>query len=520
MTRAILTALPRSRLLSPLRPPAERVLNAARRASNTRWVVFAVVAAIVLARSSIFVFWEQSHFDSNQAVIGLMAKHLMEGRAIPVFMYGQNYMLAVEAWLAAPLFFAMGVSVAALKLPLLAINVIVAFLLLWLLERESGLPPALAGLATLFFVLPAPGTAAKLLEASGAILEPFLYVLLLWLTRRRPVWCGLILGFGFVHREFTIYGFAGVLIFDARDGLFTLHQLRRTLIVLGSAAAVWLVIQLATPYGSAMGPGTTVADLRNASSSLVQLENRLCFDWRTVPGGFWKIVTLHWPLLFGTDVQPLRRFSIESNVTQGMTGVWLLLGAAMVLAPLRIATHLARERRWCRDDDFCAYLVIVGIFSVAGYVLTRCGVIDLPRMRYDMLSIFGAVGLAGWYLRIEHSKGLRAAWILLVLAWAAVAAAAHGRLWSEYLLHPSIGGKQQIVRHLDARGVRYAISQYRDAYVVAFLTDEKIIVQSDRVRILAYQREVNAHRQEAVRISRTPCAGGESPMPGIYFCPP
>src|SRR5262245_30352405 len=58
----------------------------------------AIVVALVVARSAIFVFWDQSYFDSDQAVFGLMGKHLSEGRALPIFMYGQNYILAVEAW--------------------------------------------------------------------------------------------------------------------------------------------------------------------------------------------------------------------------------------------------------------------------------------------------------------------------------------------------------------------------------------------------------------------------------------
>ena len=35
---------------------------------------------------------EQSFFDSDQAIVGLMAKHLSELRAFPVFFYGQTYM--------------------------------------------------------------------------------------------------------------------------------------------------------------------------------------------------------------------------------------------------------------------------------------------------------------------------------------------------------------------------------------------------------------------------------------------
>ena len=114
---------------------------------HERRIVLALVVLAVVARSAVFVFWQQSFFDSDQAVIGLMAKHLSELRAFPVFMYGQSYMLGVEAWLAAPVFLLLGVSVTSLKLPLLAINLAVAILLLRTLDREAGLRPAYAASA-------------------------------------------------------------------------------------------------------------------------------------------------------------------------------------------------------------------------------------------------------------------------------------------------------------------------------------------------------------------------------------
>ena len=133
--------------------------------SLSRGAITIVVVAVVVARSLVFVFWPQSYLDANQAVIGLMAKHIAEGRAWPLFMYGQSYVLATEAWLAAPLFLAFGVSVAALKIPLLLVNVAVALLLLRVLIEDVGLSPPLAAVASLFVVLPSPSTTAQLLEA-------------------------------------------------------------------------------------------------------------------------------------------------------------------------------------------------------------------------------------------------------------------------------------------------------------------------------------------------------------------
>src|SRR5262245_57293925 len=98
-----------------------------------------VAVWLVVLRSFIWTFYEQAHFDADQAIFGLMASHIADGRSWPVFMYGQSYMLSVEAWLAAPLFAIAGSSVWALKLPILAMNIGVAILLIRLLYRDAGL---------------------------------------------------------------------------------------------------------------------------------------------------------------------------------------------------------------------------------------------------------------------------------------------------------------------------------------------------------------------------------------------
>ena len=90
--------------------------------TTERTLVVSFAAVLLLLRSSTLVFGESSPFDSDQAIFGLMAKHVSEMRAFSAFGYGQSHLLAVEAWLAAPLFYAFGPSVTALHLPLLGIN--------------------------------------------------------------------------------------------------------------------------------------------------------------------------------------------------------------------------------------------------------------------------------------------------------------------------------------------------------------------------------------------------------------
>src|SRR6185369_9274700 len=88
------------------------------------------------------------NFDSDQAIVGLMAKHLSEFRAVPLFFYGQNYMLGAEAWIAVPFFWLGGPTVTMLRLPLLLINIAVVVLLIRHLVR-AGVAPWWAFIATL-----------------------------------------------------------------------------------------------------------------------------------------------------------------------------------------------------------------------------------------------------------------------------------------------------------------------------------------------------------------------------------
>jgi len=392
----------------------------------------AIVVLVILARSAIFVFWEQAHFDSDQAVFGLMAKHLSEGRVFPMFMYGGNYILAVESWLAAPVFLVAGVSVAALKIPLLAINIAVGLLLVWLLERDAGLRPALAALAAVFFILPPPGTAAELVSVSGTNLEPFLYVLLIWITRRRPAWCGLIIGIGFLQREFTIYAPLALLIIGGASGvLFTREGVHRAFAAARVAAEVWLVAAVLKPYSSPAGPGTSIADVA-ATNNFGNLLARVCIDPHSVVGGVWSLVNGqgYWARLFGLRVEePLLLYGIDSRVIHGSRVMWVVLTTAVVLALARVALSVVTHRRVSRTSYFPAYLCLVGLISAGTFVVARCGA--QGHLRYTLLSLFAAVGLGAWYLQIEERRLLKTIWIALVAVWMLDAASGHGRLWIE-----------------------------------------------------------------------------------------
>lgn len=485
-------------------------------------VSVAVVVLAVLFRSAALLVWPLAAFDSDQAITGLMAKHLAELRAFPIFYYGQNYMLAVEAWLAAPVFASLGASVTALRLPLLAINIAIALLLLRGFVRETRLRPALAVIPTLLFALAAPAAAARLLDANGGNVEPLLYVLLLWLTRDRPRWCGFIFAIGFLQREFLVYGLVALLIIEAAQRtLFTRDGLTRRAMMLRTAAVTWLTVQWLKTFSSAAGPGTTVLDVYRPHDNLTELAGRICFDLRTAPSGVVDLVTLHWPMLFGVRRQPVLDFGVDTTAMQGITGGAALLAAALLLPLVSIVVRLATERRWRAEYDFCAYLVLTGALSCAGYILGRCGQVGLGGlMRYELLSLVGAAGLGAWCLS-AGVRWARRAWMAAALAIVVTAAVAHTQVVAQYLSRPPVSPKLMLARQLEARGVRYATSDYWIAYAVTFLTNEKTkIASTDLVRIREYNRLVEAHPEETIRISREPCANGHRVIEGIYFCNP
>ena len=484
-----------------------------------RWIIPAGVVAVVLARAVVFLVSPESYFDADQALTGLMAQHLSELRAFPVFFYGQPYMLAVEAWLAAPLFAIFGASITVLKLPLLAINAAIALLLVFAFERELRLTPARAAVAALPFIVPSVGLSALFMDSNGGNIEPFLYVVLMWILRRRPWWCGLIFGVGFLNREFTIYGLVALLAIDLlQRELFTREGARRWGTILSVAAMVWIGVTGLKHVSSASGPGTTVADILVPGNNLSELAARTCISPSKTAIGAQRLLTIHWPAVLGTAPYPLTMFSIESRQSQGLAGTsWLPL-AAVLLSIAGIA-WAARRGDTAPPPRLAQYLVLVGLLSVAGYLFGRCGEVSFYAARYEMLSLLAIIGLTAWLLALRPPAILFGAWAIVYSLWMAIAIAPHVRLAAEYATHPPVPAKHQLVRALDVRGIRYGRADYWLAYYVDFVTRERIILAADEPqRILVYNRIVAEHAAEAVRLSRRACEGGSQLVPGVYVC--
>src|SRR5205807_2419294 len=95
-----------------------------------RHALFVGVFVLIAAARFAILLTSQTHVHSDEAIIGLMGKHILEGRYFPFYMYGQPYNAgaAWEAYLAAVAFAFFGVSVISLKSCIVVLSLVCLFL--------------------------------------------------------------------------------------------------------------------------------------------------------------------------------------------------------------------------------------------------------------------------------------------------------------------------------------------------------------------------------------------------------
>jgi hypothetical protein len=483
-----------------------------------------IAFGLVLFRSFMFLRYEQLYFDADQAVTGLMAKHLAEGRAWPLFFYGQRYMLAVEAWLAAPFMAIGGATVFALRLPLLLLNALTASLLLGILVRDGRLTAGAAVLCTLFFTLAPPVPASRLIEAQGGNIEPFVYALLLWLLRGRPVAFGCVAAIGVLNREFTAYALVALAIVRGsavlREWLTGLNLLalrepaRHVAFGLAAFAVVYLGVPLLTPFADLLGPGSRGADLPPALGTVQAALGRLQFDPVEVPRNLRWLVTENLPALIGVTTAPTFAYMTTATNAAPRWLWWIWCGAGL-LGMVRLAVLWRRGRR---IPPVYPYLFLIALQAALVYAVLNLDVRAHVLIRYTLLGLLAPIALAGALLALESSRPIRAAVLTCLVLAGVVSLTQHLALMREYQRRRPPSPHRHLVEYLHERGVRYGYADYWTAYPVNFLSHETLVIGSrEKVRVQEYQTEVERHDLEAVQIWREAdfCAG--EVRVGVWF---
>ena len=488
-------------------------------------VAVLVCVALLLLRSWFFLAWEASYFDSDQALVGLMAKHLAAGRAKPLFFYGQEYMLAVEAWVSAPFIAVFGTSVAALRTALVALNLATGLLLLRLLVTDAGLGIWSAVAASSIFWIAPIVPAANLVEAQGGNIEPFLWALVLWLLRRRPLALGTCLAFAFMNREFSIYAAPMLLLVHAVETRFALR-----LVALDWAATVvaflvvYTAIQLLKPHADLLGPGSAGASVGTLGQNTIELVvERIHWNPRELAPRFIAMATDHMPTMLGFKHFAPMNAAIVSDVRVGWAMAAPVLASLAIIGLIFLAVDaravMRGPNRWWL---FPIYLAGIGVIAAIAYPISRP--LNIVTVRYGLLVLYAPVGLAALMLHPSRRAALRVIGAGCVVIFAVCSAIDHARVLAGAVKAPPPAPMRQVLTRLEQRGVEVAVTDYWRAYVLTFLSGEKIKVASSNFeRIREYNaladRLIGGKQPSGVVIIQPhPCVVGGERVAGWYLC--
>ncbi len=485
--------------------------------SHWRWLVAA--AALVAFRALPYVWWPTVDLDADQAVVGLMAKHVSEFRALPVYQYGLPYVLMVSAYFTAPFMWVLGPTPVALKLPVLLINAAVGCATVRAIVR-AGVAPAAAFTLALPVLLPAPVAGAGLMDALGMTVEPLLFVLALWFTRHSPLAFGVLAAVGFHVREFVAYGAAAALAIsvvsgDALSGRGRRHWMFATVAALGTAAMISGIAR----FASVRGPGTWLAS--DLEGNIGTLGAAFCFAPAHATANLGMLATSYLGVLLGPVPMPLSSAAVHSAVAQGLPWAWPVIGGVLLVLSLRTAG--AWRQLWAARGEplvqLGTFLTLVGAQAVLVYAISRCGELSVLTIRYALLGVFLPTGLGLLAWAAAPMRPWRAVLATTLVALALLNGWPHARLWREQATSFTPPNRMQLAIALEAQGIRYARSDYWTAYYVDFVSQERVIVGADTLsRIDIYEHALAQHADDVVRIATRPCGQAPPIVPGFYIC--
>ncbi|UCG32111.1 MAG: hypothetical protein JSU68_10640, partial [Phycisphaerales bacterium] len=475
--------------------------TAARRSDLRREYAYflAIALAMVLTRGA-FVWCEPLHFDSDQAVVGLMTLDLVQGKGFPVYFYGQDYLATLEPYLAAPVFAVCGPSRWALKLSLLVLGVVIAWMMYVAFRRDCRISPAPAALLVTPFVIPTVVMASRLVEANGANLDVFLFVMLLWYLRRHPLAAGLVAGLAVQNRMFGVYAVCSLLLVVLVTRRWSWWDYP---IFAMASAATYVGISFLGQYSPNRLSGGLPVQISDAED-LIRLTRALTSSLL--------------PLLYGLIPAALGEFRIRCDIVANAGLLGLVPGAAMLFLA---AAALSRPGyRLARHWAFPCYLMGVGALSLVAFVFMQGNLtsVDPMRIRYILLSVLFLIGAAGLLWQTRRRRCVAA---FLVLS-AVVNVGQHSVLWARVLRDAPADEYADLAAAIRGMDLEAAIADYWTAYHVAFLLEGEVPVTypAQTPRIGAYHdayRVAPAHRRAMIR-DVGECDGGPR-VHGWVVCP-
>jgi hypothetical protein len=438
-------------------------------------ILFGMGAASAILKSALLIA-DVFPFNSDEAIVGLMARHILQGKW-PVFFYGQAYMGTLDASLVAATFSLFEPQIILIRVVqvILYIGVVVTTGYMgWQIFHSKQIGLISAGL----MVIPSVNVTLYTTVSLGGYGEVLLLGNLLIIvalkikTEPKKVWYGL---WGFIA-GWGLWAFGLILIYIIPTLILLLYghiknQNRRQSLVNLSLAAIALLIGL-SPW--------ILWAFSNGFSPLLEELFGSAISGANSSNPFFAILThLYNFLLFGT------------TVIFGLRPPWEIRWLAQPLLPLALAFWLviliyAIRSLTKQDEAQSGRWILVGVMTtlVVGFILTPFGA-D-PSGRYFLpfavpLSLFAAefcVNLHQGTKRIRWTYLLPSA-ILVFNLWGTIEVAHQtppglttqfdSITWIDHQFD------DELINFLKANGETRGYSNYWVAYPIAFQSDEEII---------------------------------------------
>jgi len=483
---------------------------------------YVVIAAMTIAARLPFLLRADRFFDSDEAVEGLMARHVFQGEH-PLFLWGQRYKGVPEVYLSSIVFRFAGSTVVALKAVTLACFVVFLCLNFRLVERLCS--RSVAWMATALFVVGPPSLVLWTLSGSAEIVMTLLtgVVLLLavdWWRRSsassasstRPlVLAGAAFGCGLWIQQYILYYVVTLAITAAvttprwremvigrlRDR--SLAWLRPLLILLAAIATLYALLGMVAFF-------TAGFDIRVAGVRITATHPQKMWWIAGALAGL-AIITaaaaifrrqLIWPALgflvgyapallgrisnhgMGAPIARMDFAALRADLPD-ITGVMVPLlfgfrdpaGHATVLPPfalvLALLIALSCWSAWRRKLMPFFHLLL---FVAPAMFLISGSYVDVQSYRYLMpmyaaLPVVYAIGIDG-VGQMSRAAGT-ACLLFVLLIFGAQQIDWYVRLEPDY-------ESRAIIACLDRAGIRAARAGYWLSYKITFLTGERIIV--------------------------------------------
>ncbi len=487
---------------SPKTPDARQLgENVASQTGSDR-LLLSLLIMVALAVRLDFMRAVQFAIDGDEAIVGLMGRHILEGKGVPVFYYGQHYMGSLEAIMASCSFLLFGSTPFALQLVPLVWSVALVPLV-YVIGRS--LKSRWAGLvAAALTALPPPALIVWSSKARGGFIEIVvlgtlaLYLTMVWLRdassrARYPAAVGFVLGVGWWVNNQIAYAMAaiGLIAFlhfvvtpalDFASGRGTVRSLR----TLGSVASVGVLAFFlgGSPYW--------IYNIRLGFPSAGMFGLSKYEVFREHLDGL-RYIAL--PMLLGA-----KRFWQKNWAFWGAREfVW-----ALYVLPI-VGVCIARWRQWLRlvtgrvdRREPIELFVIFCVSCCTIFALSSYGwLVQAPRYLLPLYpAVFILLGVAAQYLR-DVSPATSAVFVGSLLLFNGVAAYYPERATAG---EPVVFAGQRVERDhapliaaLDAHGITRVRTNYWIGYRLAFETGERItfsmLAEPDQVRIPEYEEK-------------------------------